>query len=85
MTDGQHHRATLNENESTLRIDGAIFEAVDAQPGRCTAGPRCAFAVGFGCHLLQQAGSNWCQPHARQDSRSIVWVKPNVARRLQAR
>lgn len=65
----------LSKDENTVQLNGQTFHAVDSVPGRCTAGPRCVFAVGFGCDLLKATGEKWCQPDLRADGRSIVWVK----------
>lgn len=75
MNEANGNLVSLGLNERTLRLNGSTYKAVDAKPGRCTAGPRCEFAVGFGCELLERTASNWCQPKNRQDSQFIVWVR----------
>ena len=61
--------------DATVKVNGEAFRAVDAPQGRCTAGPRCHFAHGFGCELARLTSGfadNRCG--YRADGRSIVWV-----------
>ena len=66
-------------DESTVTVAGHRYEAIEsaAAPMNCTGGPRCVFAVGFGCDLmLPTSGHTHCGSNERRDRRSIVWVLP---------
>lgn len=70
-----HKPVTFANDLNTVEVGGFKFTAVDSEPGRCTANPRCSFAVGFGCDLWRGPTDNpHCRPIHRIDGRSIVWI-----------